>query len=377
MEAQNEMEGDEKNPFDSAFIQFHSTNPDIDHKLYELTDLAKTLQKTLESYKLTLRKIQSMLQSYELRAESFKLQEVQGLIEKWKKSSVPVFHSYVSSLEKYESEINDFKKETEQLQRSIEQQEELITQYQETTVKEKLKSVEDFSKSVKDKYAADLEDITNKIDLAKEDLALLFTSLEQENVINKYKELKEGGERTYHTQFDTYLLKKLTEFNEKLRIFQKLKYNENKIKAIISLLESGDEDIAKYFNDVYLEKITNDSNKASLEEVIRDITSLNESWSVDAEYPLIGRKVREVLNNMKENYEKEFSKVPELIDVPVKTGSTKIFRTNESYVSDLNYVTTLKGENEQKIESLNKKIEMLTGNYEIKKEEIKELLENF
>ena len=67
---------------------------------------------------------------------------------------------------------------------------------------------------------------------------------------------------------------------------------------------------------------------------------------------------------MKENYEKEFSKVPELIDVPVKTGSTKIFRTNESYVSDLNYVTTLKAENERKIESLNKKIEMLTGNYE-------------
>ena len=71
MEAQNEMEGDEKNPFESAFIQFHSTNPDIDHKLYELTDLAKTLQKTLESYKLTLRKIQSTLQSYEQRAESF------------------------------------------------------------------------------------------------------------------------------------------------------------------------------------------------------------------------------------------------------------------------------------------------------------------
>ena len=244
-------------------------------------------------------------------------------------------------------------------------------------MKEKLKNVEDFSKSVKDKSAADLEDVTKKIQLANEDLSILFTSLEQENVINKYKEFKEGGESTYDKQFHTYLLKKLTEFNEKLRIFQKLKYNENKIKAIISLLESGDEDIAKYFNDVYLEKITNDSNKASLEEVIRDITSLNESWSVDAEYPLIGRKVREVLNNMKENYEKEFSKVPELIDVPVKTGSTKFFRTNESYVSDLNYVTTLKAENEQKIESLNKKIEMLTGNYERKKEEIKELLENF
>ena len=59
MEAQNEMEGDEKNPFDNTFIEFKSSKETLDKKLIELTEIAKTSQRSLISHKTTLQKLKT------------------------------------------------------------------------------------------------------------------------------------------------------------------------------------------------------------------------------------------------------------------------------------------------------------------------------
>jgi len=69
MEAQNEMEGDEKNPFDNAFVEFKSSKETLDNKLIELTEIAKTSHRSLISHKTTLQKIESKLEFLQKRNE--------------------------------------------------------------------------------------------------------------------------------------------------------------------------------------------------------------------------------------------------------------------------------------------------------------------
>ena len=376
MEAQNDMEGDEKNPFENAFIQFKSTNETLDKKLIEITEIAKTSQKSLGSHKMTLEKIENKIEFLKKRNKPLIRTDIDEIIDKWTSFTNPVYRGAIDVLKRYEWHITESKKEEERLETSKEEQEQLVENYKKNFVDENLQKVKDFSKDVLKKYNDELENTTTKKKLLRAELSTIFEDLSQDTAINKFKEFKESDSDTCEKQFMKYLENKLNDFRNNLLAFNKVLSDEKRLEKIIQLLNSEEENVTSHFNEIFLEKITNESQKESFVECIDDIEQLIVRWEKDNTYPHFNMKVKNYLDNLKKFYENELKQITDIIDVPIKTGSNKIHPNNESYICDLKYVMLQKSENEQKIESQKKMIDQFSLIYDEREKEMKEILES-
>ena len=375
MEAQNEMEGDEKNPFDNAFVEFKSSKETLDNKLIELTEIAKTSQRSLISHKTTLQKIESKLEFLQKRNEPLASTGIDELIKKWTAFTNPLYRGAIDVLKHYESHITESKKEEERFEKMKEEQEQVVENYKQNFVDQNLQKVKDFSKDVLKRYKDELENIKTKRESIQAQLKILYDVLEQGAALNKFKELQESDHNTCEKQFVKYLDNKLNDFRNSLLTFNKVLSDEKRLESIIQLLTSEEDNITSHFNDVFLEKITNESQKKALNECISDIERLINTWKNDQTHPHFNKKVNDYLDFVKQFYENELQQITDLIDVPIKTGSNKIHPNKESYICDLKYVMLQKSENEQKIESQQKMIDQFTVIYDEREKEKKEILE--
>ena len=375
MEAQNEMEGDEKNPFDNAFVEFKSSKETLDNKLIELTETAKTSQRSLISHRTTLQKIESKLEFLQKRNEPLASTGIDELIKKWTAFTNPLYRGAIDVLKHYELHITESKKEEERFEKMKEEQEQVVENYKQNFVDQNLQKVKDFSKDVLKRYEDELENIKTKRESIQAQLKILYDVLEQGAALNKFKELQDSDHNTCEKQFVKYLDNKLNDFRNSLLTFNKVLSDEKRLESIIQLLTSEEDNITSHFNDVFLEKITNESQKKALNECISDIERLINTWKNDQTHPHFNKKVNDYLDFVKQFYENELQQITDLIDVPIKTGSNKIHPNKDSYICDLKYVMLQKSENEQKIESQNRMIDQFSGIYDEREKEKKEILE--
>jgi len=230
MEAQNEMEGDEKNPFDNAFVEFKSSKETLDNKLIELTETAKTSQRSLISHRTTLQKIENKLQFLQRRNEPLALTGIDELIEKWTAFTNPLYRGAIDVLKQYESHITASKAEQERFEKMKEEQEQVVENYKQHFVDQNLQKVKDFSKDVLKRYEDELENIKTKRESIQAQLKILYDVLEQGAALNKFKELQDSDLNTCEKQFVKYLDNKLNDFRDSLLTFNKVLSDEKKTR---------------------------------------------------------------------------------------------------------------------------------------------------
>ena len=107
---QNEMEGDKKNQFENTFIQLKSLNKTLDKKFIEITELAKTSQKSLRWHKMTLNKIENKLDFLTKRNKPLLQTDINELIKKWTSFTKPVYRVAIDVLKQYEWHVTESKR---------------------------------------------------------------------------------------------------------------------------------------------------------------------------------------------------------------------------------------------------------------------------